>query len=74
MVNIISQMPVSLKLGKKECSANILVQKGAALDLLLGTDLLTQLGFCVFQSLGKEGQAIDLLCGIAGKENLAFRR
>ena len=60
MVNIISQIPVTLKLGNKECCATILVQKGATLDLLLGTDLLTHLGFSVFQSRDKE-EAIDLL-------------
>ena len=44
-VNIVGQLPVSLKLGDKEYHAIILVQKGATVDLLLGTDLLTQLGF-----------------------------
>ena len=62
-VNIIGQLPVSLKLGDKECCAIILVQKGATVDLLLGTDLLTQLGFCVLKTSNKDGQMIDLLQG-----------
>ena len=66
-VNIIGQLPVSLKLGDKECRATILVQKGAALDLLLGTDLQTQLGFCVLKAPSREGQMIDLLQGDAWK-------
>ena len=75
MVNIISQIPVSLKLGDKECHATILVQKGATLDLLLGTDLLTYLGFYVFQSCDKKGQAIDLLNrdGCHGKPDIPTR-
>ena len=66
-VNIIGQLPVSLKLGDKECHATILVQKGAALDLLLGTDLLTQLRFCILKAPNREGQMIDLLQGDAWK-------
>ena len=62
-VNVISQLPVSLKLGDKEYCAIILVQKGATVDLLLGTDLLTQLGFCVLKTSSKDGQMIDLLQG-----------
>ena len=37
--------------------------KGATVDLLLGTDLLTQLGFCVLKTSSKDGQMIDLLQG-----------
>ena len=62
-VNIIGQLPVSLKLGDKECCAIILVQKGATVDLLLGTDLLTQLGFCVLKASDRDGQMVDLLQG-----------
>ena len=37
--------------------------KGATVDLLLGTDLLTQLGFCVLKTSNKDGQMIDLSQG-----------
>ena len=39
----------------------ILVQKAATVDLLLGTNLLTQLGSCVLKTSNKDGQKIDLL-------------
>ena len=64
-VNIVGQLPVLLKLKDKECCAIILVQKGATVDLLLGTDLLTQLGFCVLKASNRVGQMIDLLQGDA---------
>ena len=67
-VNVAGQLPVSLKLGDKECRAIILVQKGATVDLLLGTDLLTQLGFCVLKTSNKVGQMMDLLQGDVWKE------
>jgi len=38
-VNIISQISVRLAHEGQECQATILIQKGASLDLLLGTDL-----------------------------------
>ena len=60
-VNIIGQLPVSLKLGDK--NTIILVQKEATVDLLLGTDLLTQLDFCVLKTSDRDGQMIDLLQG-----------
>ena len=44
-VNIISQLPVTVKLNTRECQATILVQRGATLRLLLGTDLFAILGF-----------------------------
>ena len=50
-----------MKVGDKECRAIILVQKGGTVDFLLGTDLLTQLGFCVLKTSNEEGQMIDLL-------------
>ena len=44
-MNIISQMLVTLTHGKRECQTVVLVQTGAFLELLLGTDVLAQLGF-----------------------------
>ena len=64
-VNVVGQLSISLKLGDKECHAIILVQKGATVNLLLGTDLLTQLGFCVLKASNRVGQMIDLLQGDA---------
>ena len=62
-VNIVGQLPVLLKLGDKECHAIILVQKGATVDLLLVTNLLIQLGFCVLKVSNRVGQMVDLLEG-----------
>ena len=53
MVNIIGQISVQLACDGQEYQVSFLVQRGAPLDLLLGTDLLSQLGFCV--ALPQEG-------------------
>ena len=42
------------------CSATVLVQKDAPLDLLLGTDLHASLGFLLLET-GSDGRALDLL-------------
>ena len=60
-VNVIGQLPVTLQVENKECQATILVQKGAAVDLLLGTDLITELGFLVLEAPDQKGQRADLL-------------
>lgn len=49
-VNIISQLLVVLSHEKRVCHAVVLVQKGASLELLLGTDVLTQLGFYLLEA------------------------
>ena len=53
-VNIIGQVTVNVSLGEHSCQAVMLVQKGIQLEVLLGTDLLTKLGYictaCVIQS------------------------
>ena len=51
-VNIISQITVTLSHGDKECQTTILIQKGASLSLLLGTDVLPSLGFYVVDGAG----------------------
>ena len=43
-VNVLSQATVSLRRGDYQCEATVLVQKGSALEFLLGTDLLAMLG------------------------------
>ena len=42
------------------CSATVLVQKDAPLDLLLGADLHASLGFLLLET-GSDGRALDLL-------------
>ena len=48
-VNVICQAAITLARGKFKCHTTVLVQKGTALDMLLGTDILGQLGFKVLQ-------------------------
>ena len=60
-VNVIGQLLVTLQVENKECQATILVQKGAKVDLLLGTDLISNLGFLVFEASDQKGQCVDLL-------------
>lgn len=60
-VNVIGQLPVTLQVENKECQATILVQKGAKVDLLLGTDLISDLGFLVLEAPDQKGQSVDLL-------------
>ena len=50
--------------------ANILVQKGATLGLLLETDLLIKLGFQVLQAPNEDGQIVELLHGHLWQTNL----
>ena len=61
-VNIIGQITVTLSHGDKECETTILVQKGASLSLLLGTDVLPSLGFYVVDGAGP-GPMQELLQG-----------
>ena len=61
-VNIIGQITVTLSHGDKECETTILVQKGASLSLLLGTDMLPSLGFYVVYGAGP-GPMQELLQG-----------
>jgi len=60
VVNIIGQISVRLACDGQEYQVTILVQRGASLDLLLGTNLLSKPGFCVV--LPQEGgRMTDLL-------------
>ena len=59
-VNIIAQFSTTLKHGDRQRQATILVQRGATLSLLLGTDVLPSLGFHLVKS-PLHGQAIDIL-------------
>ena len=61
-VDIIAQIEVTLALGKQEVRSPVLVQKDAPNDLLLGTDLLPQLGVSLVVGKG-DGGLVDLLSG-----------
>ena len=59
-VNIIGQVTVNVSQGEHSCQAVMLVQKGIQLEVLLGTDLLTKLGFLLINDNAK-----DLLTGLS---------
>ena len=59
---LLRQIKVSLKRGDHAVEATIMVQKDPPEDLLVGTDLLSQLGY-TFQQLEKDGGVRDLLKG-----------
>ena len=58
-LNVIKQMTATIRRGEHECETTVLVQKGAPLDLLVGTDVQPLLGFLVLQTEGAE--AVDIL-------------
>lgn len=59
-LNIVRQVSTVVSRGDHHCEATILVQKNAPLDLLLGTDLQSKLGFFFLQSSAEEA-VTDLL-------------
>ena len=59
-LDIIRQMTANISRENYACSATVLVQKDAPLDLLLGTDLHASLGFLLLET-GSDGRALDLL-------------
>ena len=61
-VNVISQLTTNWKRGTKEYHANIWIQKGVPLDLLLGTDVLAELELYVVDGAG-QGPVMELLQG-----------
>lgn len=62
--NVIGRLLVTLQVENKECQETILVQKGAKVDLLLGTDLISELGFLVLKAL-----IVRTRCGSFEKKN-----
>ena len=58
-----SQMLVTLTHGEKTCHAVVLVQTGASLELLLGTDVLAQLDFYLLEVPHVGGHMTELLKG-----------
>ena len=62
-INVIGQLTVSLTLGDRKCQATVLVQKGASVDLLLGTDTLSWLGFHLLSRSYKDRSMIDMMEG-----------
>jgi len=59
-LKVVRQLMVTISREGHTCTATVLVQKGAPLDLLLGIDLQTQLGFLFLQKK-TNGIAVDLL-------------
>ena len=59
-LEIVSQAVCHLERDGYQVKTALQVQKGAPVDLLLGTDVLSQLGFSLMQA-SKQGMAIDLL-------------
>ena len=58
-----SQMLFTLTHGEKTCQAVVLVQTGASLELLLGTDVLAQLDFYLLEVPHVGGHMTELLKG-----------
>ena len=59
-LKIVRQMSAVISREGYACTATILVQKDASLDLLLGIDLQSKLGFLFLQRKGDK-TAVDLL-------------
>ena len=59
-VNVICQVTVDINRGSHQCRATILVQKESTIELLLGTDLLTKLGFDLVKT-SQKGEVTNLL-------------
>ena len=61
-LNIVSEVEYCLTRGNCTVKAILQVQKGALVDLLLGTDTLPRLGFS-FQQIESSGHSVELLLG-----------
>ena len=59
-LNIVSEVECCLTRGNYTVKAILQVQKGAPVDLLLGTDTLSKLGFS-FQQIESDGHSVELL-------------
>lgn len=59
-MNTIGQILNTLTHGEKECHVVVLVQTGTSLELLLGTDLLAQLGFYLLEVPHVNGHMTEL--------------
>ena len=66
-VNIIAQFLTMLRHGNRQCHVTILVQRGASLSILLGTDVLDLLGFHLVEN-PLHGPVIDVVIR-QGKES-----
>ena len=62
LVDIMAQTKLTLSLGKQLVASVVLIQKGAPNDLLVGTDILPQLGVSLVVDKGN-GYMMDLLIG-----------
>jgi len=59
-VNVICRCTVEVSWGEHSCFTTVLVQKEALQDFLVGTNLLSKLGFCVLQP-SSDGRMVDPL-------------
>ena len=57
---MLSQVTADINRDSYQCRATILIQKGSTIELLLGTDLLTKLGFDLVKT-SQEGEVTSLL-------------
>ena len=60
-INVIGQLSVDMSLGERKCQQTVLVQKGASVDLLLGTDTLPCLGFHLLLRPYEDRPTIDVM-------------
>lgn len=60
-LNLVSQMQASLFTSRQAINATVQVQKDALVDLLLGTDLLTTLGFNHIQSGDDDSRTVHVI-------------
>ena len=61
-LNVVNEVECCLTQGNYTVRAILQVQKGAPIDLLLGTDTLPRLGFS-FQQIESDGHSVELLAG-----------
>ena len=60
-INVIGQLSVIMSVGERKCQQTVLVQKGASVDLLLGTDTLPCLGFHLLLRPHEDKPTIDMM-------------
>ena len=60
-INVIGQLSVIMSVGERKCQQTVLVQKGASVDLLLGTDTLPCLGFHLLLRPHEDKLTIDMM-------------
>ena len=69
-LNIVRQMPAKLSKGDKQLRMVVYIQDGAPVDLLLGTDVLPFLGFCLQEQTGGPPHNLLGSGGVGEKQDL----